>query len=186
VRALRRGRLAVGEHVAIVGGGPVGLMTLQAALASGAASVSLVEPIAERGTVGSALGATRVLGPAGAPELSADLVIECSGNPNAIPTALAAARKAGRVVLVGLYGGPTSLSCLEIVTTEKELLGSFSHVYDEDFAAALALLGRGVVRAEPIISDRVPLAEAVERGLLALEREPDRHLKIVVSVRAGA
>jgi threonine dehydrogenase-like Zn-dependent dehydrogenase len=58
-------------------------------------------------------------------------------------------------------------------------------VYDEDFAAALELLGRGAVRAEPIISDRVPLADALQRGLLALEREPEAHLKIVVSPRAG-
>jgi (R,R)-butanediol dehydrogenase/meso-butanediol dehydrogenase/diacetyl reductase len=156
VRALRRGRLTVGERIAVVGGGPVGLMALQAALA-----------------------------PDASPELFADLVIECSGNANAIHTALAAARKGGRVVLVGLYARPTTVPFLDLVTTEKEVVGSFSHVYDEDFAAALALLGRGAVRAEPIISDRVPLPDALERGLLALEREPDAHLKILVSARAG-
>jgi threonine dehydrogenase-like Zn-dependent dehydrogenase len=74
---------------------------------------------------------------------------------------------------------------LDIVTTEKEMLGSFSHVYDEDFASALALLGRGTVQTEPIISDRVALHDALEHGLLALEREPEAHLKILVSARAG-
>src|ERR687884_249786 len=39
VRALRRGRLSVGERVVVVGAGPVGLMTLQAARASGASHV---------------------------------------------------------------------------------------------------------------------------------------------------
>ena len=186
VRALRRGRLTVGERIAVVGGGPVGLMALQAALASGAASATLIEPRADRRSVGTAVGASSVIAPDASPELFADLVIECSGNANAIHTALAAARKGGRVVLVGLYARPTTVPFLDLVTTEKEVVGSFSHVYDEDFAAALALLGRGAVRAEPIISDRVPLPDALERGLLALEREPDAHLKILVSARAGA
>ena len=183
VRALRRGRLSVGERVVVVGAGAVGLMALQAARASGASHVALVEPRADRRSVGAALGASEVLEPAAAEEVGADLVLECSGNPRAIGTALAAARKRGRVVLVGIYPEPASVSFLDVVTTEKELLGSFSHVYDEDFAAALTLLQHGGVQVEPIISDRIPLDQAVERGLAALEREPEAHLKILVSPR---
>jgi (R,R)-butanediol dehydrogenase/meso-butanediol dehydrogenase/diacetyl reductase len=185
VRALRRGRLTVGDRIAVVGGGPVGLMALQAALASGAASATLIEPRADRRDIGAAVGASRVVCPEASPEVFADLVIECSGNANAVHTALTAARKGGRVVLVGLYSRPTTVPFLDIVTTEKEMLGSFSHVYDEDFASALALLGRGTVQTEPIISDRVALHDALEHGLLALEREPEAHLKILVSARAG-
>jgi (R,R)-butanediol dehydrogenase/meso-butanediol dehydrogenase/diacetyl reductase len=185
VRALRRGRLTLGERIAVVGGGPVGLMALQAALASGAATATLIEPRTDRREVGAAVGASSVVSPEASTELFADLVIECSGNADAVPTALAAARKGGRVVLVGLYARPTSVALLDIVTTEKEVLGSFSHVYDEDFAGALALLGRGAVQAEPIISDRVALRDALEQGLLALHREPEAHLKILVSGRPG-
>src|ERR687886_201685 len=185
VRALRRGRLTLGERIAVVGGGPVGLMALQAALASAAATATLIEPRTDRREVGAAVGASSVVAPEASAELFADLGIECSGDADAVHTALAAARKGGRVVLVGLYPRPTSVSFLDIVTTEKEVLGSFSHVYDEDFAGALALLGRGAVQAEPIISDRVALRDALEHGLLALEREPEAHLKILVSGRPG-
>jgi len=180
VRALRRGRLTLGERVAIVGGGSVGLMALQAARAAGAAEVILAEPRADRRAVGREVGASAVLLPEKADRLGADLVVECSGNPAAVLTALGAARKGGRVVLVGLYPEPTSVPFLNVVGTEKELIGSLSHVYDEDFAAALGLLERGAVRADPIISDRVPLGDALEGGLLALAREPDAHLKILV------
>jgi (R,R)-butanediol dehydrogenase/meso-butanediol dehydrogenase/diacetyl reductase len=83
-------------------------------------------------------------------------------------------------VLVGVYGSPGTLDFMRLVGAEKELLGSLSHVYDEDFAAALALLGRGAVRAEPLVSDRVPLGRALEDGLLALMREPEAHLKILI------
>jgi (R,R)-butanediol dehydrogenase/meso-butanediol dehydrogenase/diacetyl reductase len=180
VRALRRGRLAVGESVAVVGAGAVGLMALQAAKAGGASTVSVVEPLPERRNLAAALGAHETLVPEEEPEIGADLVLECSGNVRAIGAAVGAARKGGRVVLVGVYGSPGTLDFMRLVGAEKELLGSLSHVYDEDFAAALALLGRGAVRAEPLVSDRVPLGRALEDGLLALMREPEAHLKILI------
>jgi (R,R)-butanediol dehydrogenase / meso-butanediol dehydrogenase / diacetyl reductase len=177
VRALRRGRFAVGESVAVVGAGAVGLMVLQAAIAGGASKVSVVEPLPERRNLAVSLGADEVYAEA---DLAADVVVECSGNAVAVNTAVGSARKGGRVVLVGIYGRPGTLDFLDVVGTEKEIIGSFSHVYDEDFAAAVSLLGRGAVRAEPLVSDRVPLNRALDDGLLALMREPEKHLKILI------
>ena len=179
VRALRRGRLAVGESVAVVGAGAVGLMALQVALAGGASKMSVVEPLSERRRLAASLGADEVYAPEEA-VLAADIVVECSGNAGAVRTAVGAARKGGRVVLVGIYGRPGTLDFLEVVSAEKEIIGSLSHVYDEDFAAAVSLLGRGTVRAEPLVSDRVPLSRALDDGILALMREPDEHLKILI------
>jgi hypothetical protein len=59
-------------------------------------------------------------------------------------------------------------------------------VYDEDFAAAVDLLRRGVVRAEPLISDCILLRRALNDGLLALMLEPEAHLKIVKPSGVGA
>jgi (R,R)-butanediol dehydrogenase/meso-butanediol dehydrogenase/diacetyl reductase len=109
-----------------------------------------------------------------------DLTVECSGNAAAVVTAVTVTRKGGRVVLVGIYGEPASVPVLDLVGSEKELIGSLSHVYDEDFATALMLLGRGAVRAEPIISDRIDLELALEDGLLALIHDQQSHLKILV------
>lgn len=180
VRALRRGRLRVGERVAVVGAGAIGLMAVQAALTAGATTVGVLEPSPTRRRLAVDLGAAAAYPPDGAPELGADLVIECSGSAAAVTTAIRAARKGGRVVMVGIYGEPSTIRFLDVVAAEKELIGSLSHVYDEDFAAALALLGRGAVRADPLISDRVPLARALDDGLLALVHEPAAHLKILI------
>lgn len=179
VRALRRGRFAVGESVVVVGAGAVGLMALQAAIAGGASKVSVVELLPERRRLAVSLGADEVYAPDEA-DLAADLVVECSGSTAAINTAVGSARKGGRVVLVGIYGRAGTLDFLEVVGTEKEVIGSFSHVYDEDFTSAVSLLGRGAVRAEPLVSDRVPLSRALDDGLLPLMREPERHLKILI------
>jgi (R,R)-butanediol dehydrogenase/meso-butanediol dehydrogenase/diacetyl reductase len=180
VRALRRGRFAVGESVAVVGAGAVGLMALQAAIAGGASKVSVVEPLSERRRLAASLGADKTCALLEEAAPAADVVVECSGNAGAIRTAVGAARKGGRVVLVGIYGRPSTFDFLDVVGTEKEMIGSLSHVYDEDFAAAVSLLGRGAVRAEPLVSDRVPLSRALDDGILALMREPEEHLKILI------
>jgi (R,R)-butanediol dehydrogenase / meso-butanediol dehydrogenase / diacetyl reductase len=178
VRALRRGRMEPGDRVAVVGGGAVGLMALQAALALGAASVDVVEPMPERRRLAEELGAARAVeGPEG---LQADVAVEAAGNARAAETAVASLRKGGRAVLVGIHRQPLTIQPLDMVLGETEVVGSLSHVYDEDFRVALSLLGRGAVRAEPVISDRIPLERAVEDGIRALAEEPQKHLKIVV------
>jgi threonine dehydrogenase-like Zn-dependent dehydrogenase len=160
-------------------------MTLQAAGAGGASTVSVVEPLPGRRRLASALGAEETYAPEEAPEIQADLVVECSGGAQAIQTAIRATRKGGRLVLVGIYGHRTEIDFLQIVAAEKEIIGSMSHVYDEDFDASLALLGRGAVRAEPLVSDRIPLNRALDDGILALLREPQEHLKILISPNGG-
>jgi len=69
---------------------------------------------------------------------------------------------------------------LDLVIGEKSIVGSLSHVWDEDFRIALGLLGRGAVQAAPLISDRIPLSDAVSGGLALLRDEPAKHVKILV------
>src|SRR5205807_728917 len=52
VRAVRKSDLRLGETVAIVGGGTVGLLMLQVARAAGAGSAYLIEPRATRRELG--------------------------------------------------------------------------------------------------------------------------------------
>jgi (R,R)-butanediol dehydrogenase/meso-butanediol dehydrogenase/diacetyl reductase len=179
VRGLRRGRLQLGERVCVLGGGAVGLLAGQAARASGASEVGLVEPLPERRQIAVDVGMDWVE-PLPPEEAQADLVLECSGNPDAIADAVRVCRTGGRVVLVGLYQRAVGFEFLSLVEHERELIGSMSHVYDDDFRAALALLGSGQVWVEPLVSDRVPLHRALDDGLLALAREPERHLKILI------
>jgi (R,R)-butanediol dehydrogenase/meso-butanediol dehydrogenase/diacetyl reductase len=179
VRALRRARMEPGDRVSVVGAGAVGLMALQAALALGASAVSVVERWPERRRLAEELGAESALEEA--PGIEADVAVEAAGNAVAVEAAIASLRRGGRAVLVGIHREPASFDPLGLILDEKEIVGSLSHVYDEDFATALALLGSGGVRAEPVISDRVPLERAVEDGIRALEREPEKHLKIVVT-----
>lgn len=190
VRAVRRGRLLAGERVAVFGGGAIGLFCLQAARAAGASEVFVVEPLANRRALAQQLGASAVIDPTqeDAPSLlrqwtqgvGPDLVLEASGAVKAFPTALDSTRKGGRMVLVGLPVAPASYNFFQIVATEKEIIGSLSHVYDEDYATAVRWLGDGRVLAEPLISARIPLARLLTDGLDRLEQRPAETLKVIV------
>lgn len=189
VRALRKGRLSLGERVAIFGGGTIGQLCLQAARAAGASAVFVIEPHAGRRELARQMGADAVLDPSTTDVTAAlrtltavgpDLVIQATGAPEANPAAIEAARKGGRIVIVGLPLGPSTFNFMAIVATEKEVIGSLAHIYDEDYAAAIQLLGERRVTVEPLISDRIPLANVLDRGLHRLESQAAETFKILV------
>ncbi len=91
------------------------------------------------------------------------------------------ARRAGRVVLVGLHDAPVPMRLVKVVCGEQELIGSFSHVYDLDFSAAVGLLSAGHIVAEPLITSKIRLDELVSRGLEELASTKAHNLKILVS-----
>jgi (R,R)-butanediol dehydrogenase/meso-butanediol dehydrogenase/diacetyl reductase len=189
VRALRKGRLGLGETVAVMGAGTIGLFALQAALHGGAGEVIVVEPLAWRRELALQLGASAVIDPHADDPVEAlrdltrigpDVVIEASGSATVIPIAIDAARKAGRIVLVGIPVRASSLNFFRVVSTEKEIIGSLSHVYDEDYRYAVRLLEQGRIQAAPLISDIIPLDDLLERGIHRLEKQADTTLKVLV------
>ncbi len=182
VHGLRQGRLVAGERVAVIGAGTVGLLAGQAARAMGAGDVCMVERLPARRAIAERVGLRT--GPVD--DIDADVVLECSGSAAAVGPAIAGARRGGRVVLVGITESAPPLDLLELVRTEKEVIGSLSHVCDEDFAAAVSLLAGGGVQIAPLISDRITLDRVIPDGLQALVDHPADHLKILVSPHTAA
>ena len=191
VRSARRGRLAQGETVAIVGAGNIGLLTVEVARAMGADKVIVVEPTESRRRVAFELGASAAIDPTSVDPIEAvrkltggrgaDVVFECAGITSTMSLAPELARRAGRIVLVGLHDAPVPIRLVSVVTGEQELIGSFSHVYDEDFSAAVDMLSAGQIRAEPFITAQIGLRDLVRCGLEELIASKDKHLKILVS-----
>jgi (R,R)-butanediol dehydrogenase / meso-butanediol dehydrogenase / diacetyl reductase len=190
VRAIRKGRLLAGERVAVFGGGTIGQLALQAARVAGAGEVFMVEPLSSRRQLAQKFGAAAVIDPTVEDPVEAlhrltrgigpDLVIEASGSASVVGTAISAARNGGRIVLVGLPVRETTFNFFNIVATEKEIIGSLSHIYDEDYATAISWLGDGRIQAEPLISVRLPLDALVIDGLRRLEHHANETLKVII------
>lgn len=193
VRAVNKAPPRLGDAVAVLGGGAIGLLTLQVARAAGAGPVYLVEPRPSRRALGLELGATAALDPADpawiedlrgrCAGLGPPLVFECAGTRDGANLAIRLARKGGRIVLVGITAGPVPIDTLDILVGEKTVIGSIQHHYDEDLPAAVRLLADGRVRALPLVTARVALDDVVSRGFAALTAPAGDQLKVLVNPR---
>src|SRR4051812_3302447 len=105
------------DSVAVIGGGPIGLLCTLAAATMGG-SVTLIEPQPHRRALGLEIGARRVIDPSvgDVSDQAADatggrgfdVVIEAAGVPGAMASAFPLAGLGGRVVFVGIDVGGTA------------------------------------------------------------------------------
>jgi threonine dehydrogenase-like Zn-dependent dehydrogenase len=103
-------RIKLGDHVAVIGLGAIGLLLVQLARLAGAGRISAVDPVASRRELACARGADEAFDPPAAVALKraaggADAAVETSGTTAGLHDAIAAARLGGTVVTVGFYQG---------------------------------------------------------------------------------
>jgi len=89
------------------------------------------------------------------------VAIECVGVEAALHDAVAAVRKGGTVLVVGVHGHDAALQVGIIQDREICLKGTLMY-QSQDFARAIDLLERGAVDVGPMIGARVPLERAAE------------------------
>ena len=178
--AVERAGVAMGDTVVVQGSGPVGLNAAIFAQLSGALRVFVVGAPRARLDAARRLGAEDVLDvtEAARPEdrvrwvrdrtqgRGADVVIEASGNPAAVPEGLEMLRDAGRYVVVGQYtdGGDVSLNPHRHVNRKHAtILGcwgyEFSHLHR---AIAMMARHREQFRWRELVTREYPLTQAQE------------------------
>lgn len=100
--------VSIGDRVVILGAGTVGLLVAWLSSKIGA-EVQIIEPSEKRRAVAVELGVTSVSQPEGTPLAgAADIVIEASGNPAALDSAIALAGREALIVVVSNYGRRTA------------------------------------------------------------------------------
>jgi (R,R)-butanediol dehydrogenase/meso-butanediol dehydrogenase/diacetyl reductase len=181
VRAVRRAGTVAGVDMQVFGAGTIGLMVAQVARAAGARSVTLRDLSTAR------LGRAEAMGfevaPPGGDAGRVPVVIECTGSAAGFRDALSATAKSGSTVVVGVHDRPLEVDLLKLLMDERVILASMSHSMKGDYIPAVELLSEGKVDFGPLITDRVPLQNAVDRGFEALVNDPEGHLKILIDCR---
>ncbi len=175
--AVVRGNVADGDTVVVVGCGPVGLMAVLCA-ANVAGRLIAVDGVLGRRELAERLGAEAVL-PEQAADfvaeatdgLGADVVIEAAGSPAGLDAALRLARGRGTVSVVGAHFEP-DFPLDNGLMFERELTLRFS-IGDPTMHGALLLdrLAAGTLDPTPVITHRLPLADAAEAYRLFDMRE---------------
>jgi L-iditol 2-dehydrogenase len=115
IHSLRLASISARETVAVIGAGPIGLLTIAALRAVSAGRVWAVEPLAHRRELARALGADVALEPAEAVaeilratgQRGVDCAIDCAAGTDTVPQAIRLTRNAGRVALTGIHSTPT-------------------------------------------------------------------------------
>ena len=182
LHACRRGRVGVGDTLAVLGCGPIGLLTIQVARACGASAVLATSRSRPKLDKALELGADRVVNAAAEDVRAAaedftggegfDVVLECTGNLEAADQALDIAGRCGRVVIVGAYRSqPFCHDIDRLIGKELDVMGTCGgpHAY----ADSLDLIRRGLVKVEPLISHCFPLTKYEEAFALAERGGPD-------------
>jgi len=172
----------LGDVVAVLGPGPMGLITVQAARAAGAKQVILtgVSADKERFSVAKELGADLIIDVEKEKSvevvknltegLGADVVFEVSGSSAARKQAFEMVRRCGKVGLLGLTGKPTGVNLDSIVEGELDVKGSWGTVWTS-WKRALNLLSSGLIRVSPLISAKLPLEKWQDGFQLMEERK---------------
>lgn len=178
--ACHKGRITAGSRVLVTGAGPVGLVSLQTALAFGATEVAVSDVNPARLALAAELGATSVVdardtGVSGL-DPPPEVLLECSGHPSAIGDAIRSLDLAGRAVLVGMGGDEIPLPLSVVQERELEVTGTFR--YANTWPTAIALVASGRVDLDRLVTSRYRLDEA-EQALTAGQRD-ERAVKAVV------
>jgi L-iditol 2-dehydrogenase len=144
-----------GDAVLVTGPGPVGLLAAQVARVEGAhVHVRGLRRDRVRLEVARELGFEMSTTEDGT--LEADVVVECSGSEAAMAFGLAAARRGGRYVQIGLAGRPVTLPLDLLCFRELTITSGFAST-PSSWTRALELLESRSVALEPLLSAVVPL-----------------------------
>jgi L-iditol 2-dehydrogenase len=178
--ACRKARVTAGSRVLVTGAGPIGLVSVQAALAFGATEVVVSDVNPSRLDLAKELGATEVVDArtTSVTDLRRppEVLLECSGHPGATAQAIRALDRAGRAVFVGMGGDELPLPLSVVQERELELTGTFR--YAGTWPTAIALVASGRVDLDRLVTGTYGL-ERAEDALTAGRRD-QQSVKVVV------
>lgn len=166
--AARRGDIAPGATVVVVGAGAIGQCAIRSAFVQGAARVLAVDPVAGRREL-SAVGGAVGIDPAGGigrqvraltDARGADVVIEAVGREQTMLSALRLARPGGTVSIVGVPGlAPLPLPVMDALTRSLTIRFTTAPI-QQTWRELVPLVAAGRLSTDGIFTDVFALREA--------------------------
>ncbi|MFN8499110.1 MAG: galactitol-1-phosphate 5-dehydrogenase [Anaerolineae bacterium] len=168
LHALRLADIKPYDTVAIVGSGPIGLLTLAILRTLGPRRIFVSDVSDDRLAVARGMGADVTINPTrddaravidgDTDGLGADVSLEAVGVSATAQAAIDLTKNGGTVVWIGNNQRRIEIDMQAVVTRELRVQGSYS-MNDVDFTRALAMIADGAVDVRPLISRRAQLAE---------------------------
>ncbi|EXA34299.1 L-iditol 2-dehydrogenase [Fusarium oxysporum f. sp. raphani 54005] len=174
-----RSNLHLGTPLVICGAGPIGLVTLLAAHAAGAAPIVITDldenrlvkakslvprvrtVLVERGVDALNLG-KKIVDALGQ---EARLVLECTGVESSIHAAIYASAFGGAVFVIGVGKDFQNIPFMHLSSKEIDL--RFQYRYHDTYPKAISLVTEGLIDLKPLVTHRFKLEEGVEAFAVA-------------------
>lgn len=188
--AVRRSGQRLGDLVAVVGAGTIGILVVDLARLAGASRVVAIDPEPTRRELACSLGADAAFGPGHEATrwlaehghgLGADVVYECAGLPGAVRSAVAAARPGAAVVLVGVATGPAEIAPADLVAKQLTMVASLGYTI-RDVRRALGLMADDRLRVDALCGRVVGFAD-LPAVFEELASEPSASRKVLFAPR---
>ena len=162
LRAAQAADLRSGDRVLVLGPGTIGLLVAMFACAAGA-EVHLLGRTAESLDIARSLGFGHAWTDDSVPDLPFDAVVDASNAAHLPARALDLVEPAGRVVYVGLAGGPSRIDTRALALKDVTAVGILSASPGLD--ATIAAYASGAVDPRPLVAATVGLDQVA--GVLA-------------------
>jgi len=172
-----RGKVQVGDNVAVVGCGGVGLNVVQCATVAGGRVIA-VDTNPERLDIARQLGAVETVNPDEVDRIDkhirqltdggVDVAFEAIGNPKTMRSAFGLLRRGGRLCIIGYSHDDVVLSAGKLMFYELEVVGSLG-CGGRDYPEIMDLVAAGRLQVEPVVSGTIPL-EHIAEGFDRLRR----------------
>lgn len=188
-KAVRMAGSILGLNVVVLGAGTIGLGTIMAVKAAGAGKIIVLEMSRARIAKAKECGADVIINPkecdpvAKVRELTggcgADVSFECIGNKFTGPLAVDVLRNTGTAIIVGIFEEPSAFNFFSLSGTDKKIMGTLAYTID-DFKGLAALMAKGAIKAENLITGKIALRDIMEKGFMELINNKDDNIKILV------
>ncbi|MBL8026483.1 MAG: alcohol dehydrogenase catalytic domain-containing protein [Fibrobacteres bacterium] len=193
--ACNRAGLANDDTAVIFGAGKIGQVILQAAMNRTNGDLYIVDILPERLAIArkscprvKTINASECDPVAAIKDLTngrgTDVAFEAVGHYRTAISELSPVRQAvqtirqgGTVCVLGLADDPVPLVLKELIWKEAKIVAS--RVTHGEFAESIDHLSKGLLNPNPLVTDIIT-ADKIQEAFLLLEREPEKHLKILV------
>jgi len=192
LHAVRVAELSGGETALVIGAGMIGLLTLQAARASGCSRVFVADIDRSRLALARELEADETILASGGKLVAevqrltggkgAGVVFEAVGRNETVAGAIDSVRKGGTVVLIGNITPEVKLPLQKVVSRQIRLQGTAAS--SGEYPEAIELMRTGAIRVGPLITAVAPLEEG-PRWFERLHRGEPNLMKVVLTPSAS-
>jgi len=170
------GGIDASDSVAVIGGGPIGLLCTLAAATMGG-TVTLIEPQAHRRALGLEIGAREALEPGEVEGRRFDVVIEAAGVPAAMASAFPIAAHSARIVFVGIDVGGSATVEIGLIQSKalqvRGIIGSAGM-----WPRTIRFMAASGLDPTPLLTATFPLGE----GTAALDAASDTSRNVKVQI----